>query len=299
MFDFRLKVFHTVAKRLNFTKAAEALYITQPAVSKHIKEIETYYQCKLFDRNGSKISLTPAGKTLLHHTDRLFDIYRDIEFDLAAINENVKGTIKLGASTTIAQYVLPKYLAMFKLKFPDIHIRLIDGNTEYIENLLTNGKIDIGLVEGQSKRQNIKYTEFIKDEIVLCAGQKNSSIKKSNVSIQELTTLPLAMREQGSGSLEVVLTALKKSNISSSQLITDIVLESSESIKSYLLHSDTFAFLSIHAIFKELKNNEIQIIDIKNLSMERYFYFISQQGDHQHFSELLKKFMISNVDIIT
>lgn len=294
MFDFRLKVFYTVAKRLNFTRAAEELFITQPAVTKHIHEIETFYKCKLFDRNGTKIKLTVAGLTLLNHTEKLFSIYRDIEFELAAINENVKGTIKLGASTTVAQYVLPKYLALFKQKFPDIHIELTDGNTEHIENLLADNKIDLGIVEGQSKRQHIKYTPFIKDEIVLCTSNTNKSIKKSVITLNELQKLPIVVREQGSGSLEVIISALKKQNVKLSQLNNEMVLESSESIKSYLFHSNTFAFLSIHSIFKELKSNEMQIVDVKGLSIERYFYFITQQGDNHHLSELFLRFMSSD-----
>ncbi|MBN8837657.1 MAG: LysR family transcriptional regulator [Sphingobacteriia bacterium] len=294
MFDFRLKVFHTVAKRLNFTKAADELFITQPAVTKHIQEIEAFYKCKLFERNGTKIQLTHAGNTLLKYTDDIFNIYRDIEFDLAALNENVKGTIKLGASTTVAQYVLPGYLALFKEKFQDIHIELTEGNTEYIENLLTENKIDLGIVEGQSKRQHIKYTQLIKDEIVLCTNVANTAIKKSALTLSELQKLPLVVREQGSGSLEVVVAALKKENIKFSNLNVEITLESSESIKSYLIHSKSFAFLSVHSVFKELKNNELRIVDIKELNIERYFYLITQQGGTNHLKELFLKFMQNN-----
>lgn len=294
MFDFRLKVFHTVAKRLNFTKAAEELFITQPAVTKHIQEIEAFYQCKLFERNGTKIKLTTAGITLLNYTENIFNTYRDIEFGLAALNENVKGSMKLGASTTVAQYVLPKYLAQFKQKFPDIHIELTDGNTEHIENLLTEDKIDLGIVEGQSKRQHIKYTPFIKDEIVLCTSITNKSVKKPIVTLLELQKLPLIVREQGSGSLEVIVAALKKVNIKFSRLNIEMVLESSESIKSYLPHSNAFAFLSFHSIFKELKNNELKIVDVKDLGIERYFYFITQQGGTHHLKELFLKFMQGN-----
>ncbi len=294
MFDFRLKVFHTVAKRLNFTRAAEELFITQPAVTKHIHEIETFCQCKLFERNGTKIKLTAAGFTLLSHTEKLFNIYRDIEFDLAALNENINGSLKLGASTTVAQYVLPQYLALFKQKFPDIHIELTDGNTEHIENLLAENKIDFGIVEGQSKRQHIKYTTFLKDEIVLCTSSTNKSIKKTLITINDLQKLTLVVREQGSGSLEVLIAAWKKVNVKFSQLTVEMVLESSESIKSYLLHSNAFAFLSIHSIFKELRSNEMKIIDIKGLNVERYFYFITQQGDTHHLKELFLKFMSNN-----
>lgn len=294
MFDFRLKVFYTVAKRLNFTKAAEELFITQPAVSKHIHEAETYYKCKLFERNGTKIKLTPEGLLLLKHTDELFNIYRNIEYEIAEINQNKKGTLRLGASTTVAQYFLPKYLALFKKKYSDIRLELTTNNTECVENLLTENKIDLGIVEGQSRRHQIKYTPIIKDKLVLCTSSNNKTIKTFNISLSELKKLPLVIREQGSGSLEVIKLALKKAGVSFSQLNIELVLESSESIKSYLINSGSFAFLSNHAITKELKNNELKIIEIKSLNIQRYFYFITPQGDKHHLKDLFVKFILSN-----
>jgi DNA-binding transcriptional LysR family regulator len=293
MFDFRLKVFYTVARRLNFTKAAEELFITQPAVTKHIHEIESYYKTQLFERNGTRITLTPAGAVLLEHTEQLFTIYRNIEFDLAAMNEHAQGTIRIGASTTVAQYVLPKYLASFKQKFPEITIALTASNTEHIENALTANKIDFGIIEGQSKRPQIKYTSFLKDEMVLCTRTGNPA-KKQTISLSALKELPLLMREQGSGSQEVIAAALKKAGIKVSQLNIEMVLESTESIKSYLGSSDSFAFLSVHSILKELKSNELTIIDIKELAIERYFYFVKQQGDNQPLPGLFMKFITSN-----
>ena len=114
--DFRLKVFFTVANRLSFTKAATELFITQPAISKHIQELEEQYKIKLFDRNGSKISLTKAGELLLKHTKNIFEIYREIDFDLSALINQQQGTLRLGASTTISQYVIPPLLARFHQK---------------------------------------------------------------------------------------------------------------------------------------------------------------------------------------
>lgn len=294
MFDFRLKVFYTVARRLNFTKAAEELFITQPAVTKHIHEIEAYYKTQLFQRNGTRIKLTPAGTVLLERAEQLFEIYRNIEFELAAVNENVKGTIRIGASTTVAQYVLPKYLASFKQKFPDIKIALTANNTEHIENSLLANKIDFGIIEGQSRRPQLKYLPFLNDEMVLCTRTGNPFIKKQSITLSMLKELPLLMREQGSGSQEVITAALKKAGIKASQLKIDMVLQSTESIKSWLSSSDSFAFLSIHSVLKELKGNELTIIDIKDLSIERSFYFVQQQGDKQHLPALFMKFMSSD-----
>jgi len=293
MFDFRLKVFYIVAKRLNFTRAAEELFITQPAVTKHIQEIEGFYKTKLFDRNGTKIKITQAGNILLKHAEALINIHRNIDFELAALAKNLKGTLRLGASTTIAQYFLPKYLASFRQQFPDITISLKSNNTEAIENLLIENKIDLGLVEGQSKRAHIKYTPFVQDELVLCTSSINPVAKKAVISLSELQKLPLVLREPGSGSLEVVAAALKNAGLSLSQLNRDLELESAESIKAYLLNTNSFAFLSIHAILKELKSGELKVIDIKGLDITRVFYFITQQGDTLDLQETFIKHLAS------
>ena len=291
--DFRLKVFFTVANRLSFTKAAKELFITQPAISKHIQELEEEYKIKFFERNGSKISLTNAGELLLKHTKNIFEIYREIDFDLSALINQQRGLLRLGASTTISQYIIPPLLARFHQKLQEIKVNLLNGNTEQIENALLNKEIEIGIVEGQSKNQSIKYTEFLKDELVLVCNSKNPLIHKDQVSQEDLKSMLFLMREQGSGTLEVIEYALKPLNVNLSQLTIEMQLGSTESIKSYLVNSDCVAFISIHAIEKELKNKELVIIDIENLVIERFFYIITLQGKTDALSELFIKNMAS------
>lgn len=287
--DFRLKVFYAVANRLSFTKAAAELFITQPAVSKHIQELEEEYQVKFFNRNGSKISLTQAGKMLLEHAKSIFEIYREIDFDMSTLINQQRGILRLGASTTISQYIIPPLLARFHQKMADVKVNLRNGNTEQIENALLNKEIEIGIVEGQSKNQLIKYIPFLKDELVLVCNSKNPLVNKKEISKEDLLEMKFLIREQGSGTLEVIEHALKSLEISFSQLTLEMELGSTESIKSYLMNSDCVAFVSIHAIEKELKNNELAILDVKNLSMERYFYIISLQGKKESLSDLFLK----------
>ncbi|MFH0735436.1 MAG: LysR family transcriptional regulator [bacterium] len=290
MFDFRLKVFYTVAKRLNFTKAANELCITQPAVSKHIQELENYFKIRLFDRNGTKIRLTEAGQTLVQYTNQLFAIYGNMEFELNALNKRFSGKLRIGASTTIAQYVLPPLLASFHKKFSDIKITLLINNTEQIEQALQNKEIDFGIIEGQSKNTLFKYTEFIKDEIVLVANINHPFGKKEKIQLDDLLKVPLLLREPGSGTLEVITHALKSLNIKISQLNTEMQLGSTETIKSYLLNSNCTAFLSIFSILKELKNKEVIIIDVKGLTIERKFHFIQSYGEVEALPDLFMKF---------
>ncbi|MBL7759617.1 MAG: LysR family transcriptional regulator [Sediminibacterium sp.] len=290
MFDFRLQVFHTVARRLSFTKAAEELYITQPAVTKHIREIETHFKLQLFERKGTKIKLTPAGETLLAHTEELFSIYRNLEFEMNSFAQLHSGKLRIGASTTVAQYVLPPVLAAFHQKFTDIRVSLLTNNTEQIEQALQNRSIDLGIIEGQSKNALFKYTEFVKDELVLVANANHPLAKKQLIKSEELLKIPLLLREPGSGTLEVLAHALKPLGIKISQLQKEMQLGSTESMKLYLLNSNAMAFLSVHAILKELQNKECCIIDVKGLSIQRNFNFIQLHGQPEALPDLFMKF---------
>ncbi|WP_038330612.1 MULTISPECIES: LysR family transcriptional regulator [Empedobacter] len=290
MFDFRLKVFDTVAKRLNFTKAANELNITQPAVTKHIKEIELNLNIKLFERNGTKIKLTKAGEILLKYTEEIFSVYQKMEFEIGQLQEKQKGSLRLGASTTIAQYVLPPILAEFRKRFPEIQLSLVIQNSEKIEDLLANHKIDVGLIEAQIKNRTFHYFPFMKDEIVLVSRQNHSISIKNNIKLDDLKNIPLVFREPGSGTLETIDLALKSKNIKLNELNIEIQLGSTESIKSYVLHSDALAFLSIQSILQELKNQTLTIIDIKNLVIERNFNFIIPEGEQSKLANLFIDF---------
>lgn len=288
--DFRLHVFYTVAKRQSFTKAAAELFITQPAVTKHIRELEDAYKMKFFDRKGNKIILTPAGELLLSHSERIFKIYREIDFELSTLINQRKGELRLGCSTTLSQYVLPPLLASFHQKFRDLKLHLLNGNTDQIEKLLLTNEIDLGITEGRSKNPEIKYTEWLKDELVLVCNSKNPLVKKGILSAEELKELSFVFRERGSGTLQVIEHALKPLNIKLSQLQVEMQLGSTEGIKTYLQHSNCVAFLSIHAVTKELQNNQLYVVDVENLTMSRWFYMISLQGREDGLSELFRRY---------
>ena len=292
MLDFRLQVFYTVAKRLNFTKASAELFISQPAVTKHIKELEATFKTSLFDRRGNKkIVLTPAGEMLLQYADKLLSIYNELEFDMNILVNQHAGVLRIGGSNTVAQYVIPPVLAQFHNKFKDVRVNLITGNTEQIEQALLNKEIDLGIVVGINRNPQIKYQEFIEDEIVLVCNINNSLIKKGMIKPEDLKTLPLLLREPGAGSLDVIAHMLKQFNIKISDLKTEMQLGGTESIKSYLSHSSScFAFLSVHSVLNELKSNRLKIIEIKDLRIEKPFYFIQSHGQLSSLAELFMRF---------
>lgn len=293
MFDYRLKVFYTVANRLSFTKAANELNISQPAVTKHIKEIENQLNTKLFDRKGTTIQLTESGKILFVYAEKSRQLYRDLEFAIAQLNKKEKGKLKIGASTTIAQYILPEILAKFNSYYKDINIELVTHNSEDIATLLKSGKIDLGIVEGESKSSYFDYQKFKKDEIVLVCKTDHPLVNK-NFKIKDLYDIDLIVREQGSGTQEFIQNQLKKSGIEVQKLNIIMQLGSSESIKNYLLHSEAMAFLSINTILPELKNNQLSVIDIKNFSIERDFNFITLKGEQSELIDLFMNFISYN-----
>jgi LysR family transcriptional regulator, transcriptional activator of the cysJI operon len=292
IFDFRLKVFYTVSQKLSFTKAAEALFISQPAVTKHIKELEEQLGTSLFKRNGNNISLTPAGQILVKHSQHIFETYATLENELAQLNDSVSGNIRIGASTTLAQYVLPKILALFKATYPAIDFTFTNGNSEAIEQLVMAEKIDIAIVEGNSRHPQIMYEPFVKDEIVLVGKAGSVLAQKGEIRAAQLPSIPLILREQGSGTLDVIYKALKKNGVRLKDLKVEIQLGSTESIKQYLLHTECAAFLSIHSITRELQQNELSIIDVKGIDISRTFQFIQLHGQTPKLPSLFKRFCL-------
>ncbi|WP_207420957.1 LysR family transcriptional regulator [Desertivirga brevis] len=297
IFDFRLKVFYTVATKLSFTKAASELFITQPAVTKHIRELEHQTGQRLFKRNGNSVSLTNAGELLLRYAEKVFDIYAALDTELAQLNNVVGGTLRIGASTTIAQAILPQLLALFKKSYPAVSFTFTEGNTDAISHKIIDEKLDIALVEGSSHFPQLAYSNFIKDEIVLVVRSGSKLAKLTEIIPRQLLEIPLIKREQGSGTLEVINNALIAIGLNPRDLDVEVRIENSTSIKQYLLHSDAAAFLSIQTIAKELKYNELTIIDVKGLEISRDFQFIHSQGNVSSLVELFKRFCLTHYNL--
>lgn len=290
--DFRLKVFHSVATNLSFTKASKELFISQPAISKHIHELETQYKIPLFNRTGNKIALTVAGELLLSHTNLLLSAYRQMEFEMNLLTDNLSGELSIGASTTIAQYVLPPVLASFIRKFPDVRITLLNGNSRYIEQALYDGKITLGMVEGNIRQNTLRYQPFMKDELVVVAHTGSSFAHYDELTLEELCRMPLVLRENGSGTLNVLEDTLAKHQIKMTQLNVRMQLGSTESIKSFIENSDTLAIISVRAVTRELMSGQLKVIDVENFSAERMFSFIQLQGQSGGVEESFIRYMM-------
>lgn len=290
MSDFRLKVFTSVAKNLSFTKASQELFISQPAITKHIQELETMYQTRLFERMGNKIILTDAGRLLLEHCEKILEEYGRLEYEMNLLRNEHTGELRLGASTTIAQYVLPPLLARFIEKFPQVSLSLFSGNSLEVEKALQEHRIDLALVEGNMRQPNLKYSPFLKDELVAIVHSRSKWMEYEEITLDELQSIPLVLRERGSGTLDVFLSALQRHNIKLSDLNVRMHLGSTESIKLFLENSDCMAILSIRSINKDLYSGKYKVLDIKDLTMHREFDFVQLQGQDTGLLTLFMQF---------
>ena len=290
MSDFRLKVFQSVAKNLSFTKASQELFVSQPAITKHIQELENFYQARLFERQGSKILLTEAGRLLLKHSEKILDDYKQLEYEMHLLHNEYIGELRLGASTTIAQYVLPPLLANFISQFPQINLSLLNGNSRGVETALQEHRIDLGLVEGIFRLPNLKYTLFLKDELVAVVHSNSRLIKSDEITPQDLLNIPLVLRERGSGTLDVFERALLQHNLKLSSLNVLMYLGSTESIKLFLEHTDCMGIVSIRSVHKELVSGSLPVIEIKEMSMNREFNFVQLQGQEGGLSQVFMRF---------
>jgi len=292
--DYRDEVFMTVAEKLSFSKAAEDLFISQPAVTKHVKELENKLNTALFDRKGNKIYLTQAGKLAYQHLKQIRELYGEMEFELGRLNDAHRGLLQIGASSTISQYVIPGVLAVFHQRYPQIKLDLFNGNSFDMESKLLNNEIDLALVENDSSQANIRYLDYMDDEIVVVAAANQLIAKQKSLAIADLQEIPIVVREKGSGTLEVIQHALAKQQVDLERLNIFIHLGSTEAIKNFLLNFDGLALVSEKAIEKELQLKQLIRIKVKDLAIHRKFRIAMRQGPEKSIPELFRNFLLSN-----
>lgn len=277
--NFRLVVFRKVADQLSFRKAAEELYLTQPAVSLQIKALEEDLGVQLFDRTGAHIKLTAAGQVLLRYAEQASSLLVQAEHDIAALSGDHAGHLALGASTTIAQYVLPRMLGAFTKAYPRVQPTLVSGNTEEIVTAVEDQKIALGFIEGPARSRGVKTEPFLTDELVLIAATANELAERAVVSCAELKSAPLLMRERGSGTRRVIELALERQGLKRNLLNIIMELDSTEAIKSAVEVGLGIGFISRWAIAQDLRlNQSFKIVEIEGLKIHRNFLLAYASG---------------------
>jgi len=275
MADRRLKVFHTVAKLLNFTKAADALHMTQPAVTFQIRQLEEYFNTRLFDRTHNRVSLTEAGLRVYSFSGRIFELYDEMEHAIREMTGDVSGVVTLGASTTIAEYMLPFLLGDFKSKNPEVNIRLKVSNTDGIVSMVENNVIDLGIVEASVSNKNLQVDVCRMDQLVAIVPPNHPLANSKTVSAKEIVIHPFICREEGSGTKEVIAEYLQETGITDNPKVC-LELGSPESIKSAVEAGMGMSIMSQSTVQKEIKLNTLVAIPL-DPPLERPFSFVHQR----------------------
>ena len=281
MADRRLQVFHTVARLLSFTKAAETLHMTQPAVTFQVRQLEEHFNTRLFDRTHNRISLTEAGKRVFGYADRIFELYAEMENAVREMTGEISGVVTIGASTTIAEYMLPALLGDFRLKYPEVNVQLKVSNTEGIVSMVENNTIDLGVVEAPVNNKNLVVEVCRMDELVGIVPPSHPLADEESVHIEELLKYPYICREEGSGTREVIQEYLNECKVEIGQVSICMELGSPEAVKGAVEAGMGISIVSRATIHKELKLGTLVALQLEP-RLERPFSFVHQKQKFRH-----------------
>ena len=276
MSDRRLQVFYSVARHLSFTKAAEALHMTQPAVTFQVRQLEDQFNTRLFDRTHNRINLTEAGDRVYHYAKQIFELYSRMEGEVRELTGEVSGVVILGASTTVAEYMLPSLLGAFKRKFPDVIIRLQVSNTEGIVALVEDSAIDLGVVEGPVTNKSLVVEVCRIDRLVAVLPPNHALAGSANLPVADVLKYPFIAREEGSGTREVTFDYLRGAGLEPANLTVVMELGSPESIKGAIEAGMGISILSRSTIDKELQLGTLTCVELEP-RLERPFSFVHQK----------------------
>jgi len=273
MSDRRLQVFYSVARHLSFTKAAEALHMTQPAVTSQVRQLEEQFNTRLFDRTHNRINLTEAGERICHYAKQIFELYSRMEGEVRELTGEVSGMVILGASTTIADYMLPALLGAFKRKFPDVVIRLQVSNTDGIVALVEDDEIDLGVVEAPVSNKGLVVEVFRVDKLVAVLPPEHELAGRASLPVADVLEYPFIAREEGSGTREVTFDYLRGAGLEPADLTLVMELGSPESIKGAIEAGMGISILSRSTIDKELQLETLACVEL-DPPLERPFSFV-------------------------
>lgn len=253
MADRRLHVFHSVARLLSFTKAAETLHLTQPAVTFQIRQLEESFNIRLFERIHNRVALTQAGNIVYDYSNRIFDLYAEMERAVQELTGEDSGALTIGASTTVAEYLLPSLLGDFKDNHPEVTIHLKVSNTEGIVSMVENNSIDLGIVESQVSNKSLIIQPCRDDHLVVIVPPNHVLAKRDKLGFNEILEFPFICREEGSGTREVINEYMCNLENCNTGLKIAMELGSPEAVKGAVEAGMGVSVLSHATIQKELR----------------------------------------------
>lgn len=276
MLDIRkLEVFIKVYETRSFSKASNLLYLTQPTVTLHIKDLEQELDISLLDRNTRKVIPTKAGKIVYKYGKEIINLIKHMKKELEILKNEKAGVIEIGASTIPGQYILPKIIKLFKEKNPEISVFLKMGDSKEIAEKVINREVDFGVIGATFPYKELAFIPCFEDEIVLI-GPKDTHV--TEIELEDLCLLPLLKREEGSGTWKNVLENLERKGVDFKELTIIGEMGSTEAIKEAVKSGLGFGFVSSLAIELERSLNLVKVIKIRNFAIKRKFYLIYPKG---------------------
>ncbi|MCO5122150.1 MAG: LysR family transcriptional regulator [Rhizobacter sp.] len=257
MADRRLQVFHAVAKQLSFTKAAEALCMSQPAVTAQIRQFEEQLNTRLFDRGHGRITLTAAGRLALEYAERILDISAELDHRLQSMSGQIAGSLLIGASTTIADYLLPRVLGAYKARYPAVVPQLFVANSESVQNRVAERSLDIGFIEGDSHLPLLAADVCCEDELQVTCAPSHPLATLESVTPETLTHHANISREPGSGTREVIDHYLQTAGVAPDTLQRVMELGSPEALKGLLATGLGYSIMSRATVVNEIRLGQL------------------------------------------
>lgn len=270
----QLRIFYESARENSFTRAAEHLCVSQPAVSSQIKQLESIMRLKLFSKMGRRIYLTEAGEMLFNYARKIFQLEHEAEQALDSIREIQTGTLHIGTTKTYARFLMPNYISMFHALYPGVSIHLGEGSSMEMMQSLLHMKNELAIIATDTDPKFLRSIIFRKENILLIASPDHPLALKGAVALEEVSRVPLIMREEGSGTRKIVMEAFRKRD-----LTPTILYEASnlEFTKELLRRGEGASFIVEPVVHNELKQGilkEVKILNVE-LSMDAYIVFLN------------------------
>lgn len=277
MADRRLKVFNTVARLLSFTKAAAALHMTQPAVTFQVRKLEEHFDTRLFDRTHNRVTLTDVGETVYEISERIFELYDEMDQRVKEMTGVVGGALNVGASMTVAENMLPALLGKFRQEHPELPLRLKVGNTDSVVSMVERNVVDLALVEGTVTNKTLLVETCRRDELVVIMPPDHelTACADTGVPVDKLMDYPLICREEGSGTRQIVMAYMNEQGVDEGW---DVCMElgSPEAIKGAVEAGMGLSIMSSAGISKELKLGLLAAVPLSP-PLYRDFSFVRQR----------------------
>jgi DNA-binding transcriptional LysR family regulator len=276
--NYRVQVFRAVAEEQSFRRAAEKLHISQPSVSQHVQLLEEELGIRLLDRTSSGVRLTPAGDLLLNFGRQASRQSQRMMAQLAGLEGQSGGALKLAASTTVAQYLLPRMLGLFLKQNPRIELAVRSGNTEQVTAWVVAKEAHLGLIEGPPTQKEVAVDRFLEDRLLLITPRNHPWAALQSIPLASLAAAPILMRERGSGTRHVIEQALRRAGLRLNQLQLAMELDSTEAIVSGVEAGLGVGFVSELAIRKELRLKTLATVAVAGVEIRRAFSLIRPVG---------------------